>query len=78
MINSQGLLLSVLGDEYFVSFGRLPWMKTASVADVLNVRLCGRHAVEWPTLDVDLEIESLRHPDRYPLVMRRFEGEEIG
>ena len=29
----------------------------------------GPEAIEWPDLDVDLEIESLRHPERYPLVI---------
>ena len=27
--------------------------------------------LEWPDLDVDLEIESLQHPKRYPLVIKR-------
>ena len=46
-------------------------MKDASIRNVLNVRLEGRDAICWPDLDVDLEIESLRHPERYPLVMKR-------
>ena len=25
----------------------------------------------WPDLDVDLEIESLQHPERYPLIIKR-------
>ena len=52
-------------------------MRDATVNDVMNVRLCGRNAIEWPSLDVDLEIESLRHPERYPLVIRRNEQESI-
>jgi hypothetical protein len=28
----------------------------------------------WPTLDVDLSVESLRHPERYPLVSRATRG----
>ena len=28
-------------------------------------------AIEWPDLDVDLEIESLQHPECYPLVIKR-------
>ena len=51
MINAQGMMLSVLGQDYFVS--------------------AGPNAIEWPELDVDLEIESLKHPERYPLVMKR-------
>ena len=33
--------------------------------------MSGTRAIEWPELDVDLEIESLKHPERYPLVMKR-------
>lgn len=73
MINDKGLMLSVLGQDYFVSFNRLPWMKKAPVCDVLDVRMAGDDAIEWPRLDVDLEIDSLKHPERYPLVMKRNE-----
>lgn len=73
MINSQGLMLSVLGNDYFVSYNRLPWLQDARVADVLNVRMSGKHAIEWPALDIDLEVESLQHPERFPLVMKRHE-----
>lgn len=71
MINSQGMMLSVLGQDYFVSYNRVPWLRDARVSSALNVRMCGQNAIEWPELDVDLEIESLKHPERYPLVMKR-------
>ena len=71
MINSQGMMLSVQGQDYFVSYNRVPWLRDARVSSVLNVRMSGSRAIEWPELDVDLEIESLKHPERYPLVMKR-------
>ena len=71
MINSQGLLLNVCGNDYFVSYNRLPWMKEASIRSVLNVQMCGSNAIEWPDLDVDLEIESLKHPEKYHLLVKR-------
>ena len=77
MINSQGIMLSVCGNDYFLSYNHIPWMLTASIGDVLNVRMSGRNAIEWPTLDVDLEIESLKHPERYPLIMKRSESEVL-
>lgn len=73
MINDKGLMLSVLGQDYFISFNRLPWMKDAPIRDVLDVQMCGDDAIEWPKLDIDLEIDSLKHPERYPLVMKRNE-----
>ena len=61
----------VCGHDYFLSYNRIPWMRDASINNVLNVRMCGRSAIEWPALDVDLEIDSLKHPERYPLIMKR-------
>lgn len=71
MINAQGMMMSVLGEDYFVSYNRVPWLRDARISSALNVRMSGSHAIEWPELDVDLEIESLKHPERYPLVMKR-------
>lgn len=71
MINSQGIMLSVLGQDYFVSYNRLPWLRDASVRSVLNIQMTSPRAIEWPDLDVDLEIDCLKHPERYPLVMKR-------
>lgn len=71
MINAQGIMLSVLGNDYFISYNRIPWMQDAPIRSVLNVQMSGTRAIEWPDHDVDLEIESLQHPERYPLVMKR-------
>ena len=71
MINAQGIMLSVLGHDYFLSYNRIPWMQDAPIRSVLNVQMSGPEAIEWPDLDVDLEIDSLRHPERYPLVIKR-------
>ncbi len=71
MINAQGIMISVLGNDYFISYNRIPWMQDAPIRSVLNVQMSGPEAIEWPDLDVDLEIDSLRHPERYPLVIKR-------
>ena len=42
-----------------------------------NVRMSGRNAIEWPALDIDLEIDSLRYLERYPLVIRRNEFDSV-
>ena len=73
MINDRGIMLSVMGQDYFLSYNRVPWMKDATINEVLDVRMSGKNAIEWPKLDVDLEIDSLRHPERYPLLIKRNE-----
>lgn len=77
MINDKGIMLSVKGNDYFISYNRIPWMKNACISDALDVQMSGRNAIEWPKLDVDLEIESLKHPERYPLIMKRNEMEVL-
>ena len=73
MINDKGVVLSVLGHDYFLSYNRVPWMREATINEVLDVRMSGKSAIEWPRLDVDLELDSLRHPERYPLLIKRNE-----
>ena len=78
MINAQGIMLLVQGQDYFLSYNRIPWMQDAPIRSVLNVQMSGPDAIEWPDLDVDLEIESLRHPERYPLVIKRNAMDFVG
>lgn len=73
MINAQGIMISVQGHDYFLSYNRIPWMQDAPIRSVLNVQMSGPESIEWPDLDVDLEIDSLRHPERYPLLIKRNE-----
>ena len=73
MINEKGVMISVMGQDYFLSYNRVPWMRDATINEVLDVRMNGKNAIEWPKLEVDLEVESLRHPERYPLLIRRNE-----
>ena len=35
---------------------------------LLNVELPHPHHLYWPDLDVDLAVESIEHPERFPLV----------
>ena len=32
MINAQGMMLSVLGQDYFVSYNRVPWLRDPASA----------------------------------------------
>ena len=77
MINDRGIMISVEGQDYFLSYNRVPWMREATINDVLNVRMSGKNAIEWPQLGVDLEIDSLRHPERYPLLIKRNEFDYV-
>ena len=68
---SDGIFISVCGNDYYLSYNRVPWFRNAKVSDIFNVKMCGDDAIRWNSLDVDLELDSLKHPERYPLVMKR-------
>jgi hypothetical protein len=56
--------------ELFLAFEEFPWFRDATIGQIMNVELPSAHHLYWPDLDVDLAIESIEHPERYPLVSR--------
>jgi hypothetical protein len=76
-IMPNGILISVGDNDYYLAYDRLPWFREAKVSDIFNVEMCGDEGIRWNALDVDLEIESLIHPEKYPLVMKRSVDERL-
>ena len=70
-ISSHGIWLLVGVEELFLSYPDFPWFREAPIGQVLEVERPSVDHLYWPALDVDLSIESIRHPDRYPLVSRK-------
>ncbi len=67
-VTANGLLLSISMGDFFLPFSQFPWFKDAKVSDVMNVKMVGDDDLRWDALDVDLEIDSLLYPEKYPLV----------
>ncbi len=76
-IMPDGVFITVLGSDYYLSNNRMPWFRTAKASDIFNVKMLGDYGIRWDNLDVDLEIESLKHPELYPLVMKRTATETL-
>lgn len=68
-ISRHGFWLLLADEELFVAFKEFPWFKDADVGEILNVQWPRQH-LYWPDLDVDLAIESIRHPEKFPLVSK--------
>jgi len=66
-ISPHGIWLYVKGKEYFLSYQDDPWFKESKVTDIYEVELLHDTHLHWPQLDIDLEIESLDNPGKYPL-----------
>jgi hypothetical protein len=59
--------LFTVGKEYFLSYEKFPFFRDQTLKDIQDVRLLhGRH-LYWQRLDVDLEIDNLENPNKYPL-----------
>lgn len=67
-ISHNGIWLYVYDKEYFLPFKEYPWFKNATIADICNVSFINGYRLEWPSLDIDLELEALEHPEKYPLI----------
>lgn len=69
-ISPHGVWLLARGREFFLPFTEFPWFKDAPVSAIDRVKLVRKSRLHWPALDVDLDIDSLEHPERYPLASR--------
>ena len=67
-ISRHGCWLLLNEEELFLSFEHFPWFREAVVAKVLQVELLSPNHLYWPELDIDLDVESIRSPEKYPLV----------
>lgn len=67
-VSAHGFWLFVGERELFVPFKLFPWFRDASIRAIANVQLPSPHHLYWPDLDIDLAVESIEHPERFPLV----------
>lgn len=67
-ISGHGFWLYLGGRELFVSFREFPWFADASVKQMTNVQWPSPNQLRWPDLDIDLSIDSIEHPERFPLL----------
>ncbi len=67
-IDQHGLWLLVDDREYFLPYDSFPWFRKAKVEQLLYVELLHSNHLHWPHLDVDLSLDSLTHPESFPLI----------
>jgi hypothetical protein len=67
-ISRHGFWLMVRGREYFLDFDLFPWFRSATVEQLCALELLHEEHLYWPSLDVDLNLDRIIHPEKYPLV----------
>lgn len=69
-ISQHGFWMLVQNRELFVPFDKFPWFKDAPVGSILKVEQPHPGHLYWPDLDIDLAVESIEHPERFPLISK--------
>ena len=69
-ISRHGIWVLLDGRELFLPFDEFPWFRSAPVEAILRVERPQPDHLYWPALDVDLSVESIEHPERFPLSSR--------
>lgn len=69
-ISKHGFWLLLDGRELFLPFEDFPWFTRASVEATLRVERPTPRHLHWPDLDIDLAVDSIEHPERYPLTSK--------
>jgi hypothetical protein len=54
-------------EELALPYSEFPWFKAATIQQILNVLRPTADHLYWPELDIDLSVESIRHPEGFPL-----------
>ena len=67
-VSKHGLWLLLGDEELFLSFADFPWFKDATIGELCNIEYPTDNHLYWPSLDVDLAVESIRNPSAFPLV----------
>lgn len=66
-ITPFGIWVFVKGKEYFLSYKDYPYFKEQTLSSIQNVQLLHGYHLYWRDLDIDLEVNNLEHPEKYPL-----------
>lgn len=69
-ITPFGIWLFAKGREYFLSYKDYPFFRDQTLKSIQAVQLLHGYHLYWPKLDVDLEIDNLENPKKYPLKSR--------
>jgi hypothetical protein len=67
-VSPHGIWLLVEDVAHFLPFDQFPWFRDATIGQLTDVELPSEHHLYWPALDIDLAVDSLKHPELFPLV----------
>lgn len=70
IISKNGFWLLIDNEEFFLPFDKFPWFKNSTIDEITDIKKEGKHHLFWEKLDIDLTVEMIQNPDKYPLVAK--------
>jgi hypothetical protein len=70
LVSKLGFWLLIDNEEQFLAYVDFPWFKTATIDQITLVERPSENHLYWPSLDIDLSLESIRNPDLFPLISK--------
>ena len=70
-ISKHGFWILIDDQEHFLPFQEFPWFEAATVQAILHLERPAPTHPYWPDLDIDLSLDSIAHPERYPLTSKQ-------
>ena len=67
-ISKNGFWLLLDDEELLLPFSDFPWFRQATIEQLTTIEWPSTDHLYWPMLDVDLSVESIRCPEKFPLV----------
>lgn len=71
MICDKGFWFLIKNKEYFVPFEKYPDFQNATVEQIYNVDYVSPTQFYWSNLDVDIELDALEQPEKFPLIFTK-------
>jgi hypothetical protein len=69
-VSQHGFWLLLGDEELLLPFEKFPWFRNATIEQLAQVERPTPDRLCWPQLDIDLAVESVRHPETFPLVSK--------
>ncbi len=69
-ISVHGFWLLLGEKEFFLPFNDFPWFKDARISEISDVSLLNDQHLFWEKLDIDLTLNMIQNPQKYPLISK--------
>jgi hypothetical protein len=65
---AKGMWILVDDEELLLAFDHFPWFRHATIDELCRIERVTPDHLRWPSLDVDLTLDSIRRPLAYPMM----------